>query len=323
MQLLKIQDNASIDLSGLVASVSLSGAREAAARSLAVSLAALPDSGFPAHGIEVGNRLVWADGDEVLFDGFVFRITQATGAGATEVDAFDRGYYLNNNQVSMRVEGGTPEDMTRDLAAQFGFSVGALAATGHKFSRNFLGTDLYKTIYTAYGLASAVTGDKYHVAFEADKLCVRVKSAEGPVLVVQSGSNLTAATTTMSIDGFVSRVVVIDDNGAAVETKEDAARLQLYGLVQKQITQSDTSDEQAAEIMAEGGAEQTITVSGLGDYRAISGRAIVVREPYTGLNGLFWIEDDTHTWSKGLYTNKLQLTFKNLMTDEEVGELLT
>lgn len=46
----------------------------------------------------------------------------------------------------------------------------------------------------------------------------------------------------------------------------------------------------------------------------------MVKEPYTGLSGVFFIDGDSHTWKNGIYTNKLTLNFQNLMDEKESGQ---
>lgn len=46
----------------------------------------------------------------------------------------------------------------------------------------------------------------------------------------------------------------------------------------------------------------------------------MVKEPYTGLSGVFFIDADSHTWKNGIYTNKLTLNFQNLMDEKESGQ---
>jgi hypothetical protein len=53
----------------------------------------------------------------------------------------------------------------------------------------------------------------------------------------------------------------------------------------------------------------------------MTGGTVVVREPYTGLYGLFYIDSDVHTWKNGLYLNKLVVNFKNIMDEKDAGTL--
>lgn len=64
----------------------------------------------------------------------------------------------------------------------------------------------------------------------------------------------------------------------------------------------------------------TVTCTGNGE--AITGNAIMVEESYTGLYGLFFIEDDKHTWQRGYYTCKLTLAWENTMDAKAAGEVL-
>ncbi|MFQ9792965.1 MAG: hypothetical protein ACLRX7_06820 [Acutalibacteraceae bacterium] len=60
-------------------------------------------------------------------------------------------------------------------------------------------------------------------------------------------------------------------------------------------------------------------MNNLGDIRNITGNSVIVKEPSTGINGLFYIDGDTHTWKNGIYLNKLVLNLKNVMDEKESG----
>lgn len=54
--------------------------------------------------------------------------------------------------------------------------------------------------------------------------------------------------------------------------------------------------------------------------RSRSGAATaVVREPVTGICGLFWIISDSHTWRRNLYQTKLTLSLEALMDSQTAG----
>lgn len=67
--------------------------------------------------------------------------------------------------------------------------------------------------------------------------------------------------------------------------------------------------------------KQTITVDCLGNTANTAGGSVVVREPYTGLYGLFYIDSDVHEWKRGQYYNKLTLNYKRMMDEQEAGSL--
>ena len=51
-----------------------------------------------------------------------------------------------------------------------------------------------------------------------------------------------------------------------------------------------------------------------------AGNGVEVYDKATGLNGLFWIDSDTHTWENGTHIMSLELNFKNIMDSKEYEE---
>ena len=284
-------------------------------------MVSLLDASLPKAAVDLGAHVAFWGEDGQLFDGFVFSVQVATNDRTSTIRCYDRGIYLNNNQGYYRFQNTTPEAVAQKLAEEFGFSLGEIAPTGHRFSRNFLGQSLYKILATAYTLASASTGDRYRIAFELDKLTVRKKQQDQETLVIRGGSNLLSASVTESIENLVNRVRVVDDSYQLVTTQEDAASIQKYGVLQQVLRQSENSSAEAKALLEDNGPSQKITLECVGDTRSIAGRMAAVQEPYTGLWGLFWIDSDSHTWADGIYTNKLTLNFKNIMDEQEVGTL--
>jgi hypothetical protein len=62
------------------------------------------------------------------------------------------------------------------------------------------------------------------------------------------------------------------------------------------------------------GVEKKVNISVIeGNKKCISGNGVKVYDKATGLDGLFWIDSDTHTWEGGRYTMSLELKFVNIM----------
>ena len=69
------------------------------------------------------------------------------------------------------------------------------------------------------------------------------------------------------------------------------------------------------------GIEKKVTLDGIdGNLKCIAGNAVEVQDKATGLDGIFWIDSDTHTWENGTHTMNLELNFKNLMDEKESAE---
>lgn len=309
------------DISKMIKNVTWSGEYQKCARSLSFDLMASPiDKSIPVIEIDNGCAVTFLQDDILLFDGFVFSYQKSTSGSTISCECFDRGIYLNRNKTSLKVRSLTPEQVVSLLAKDFGFQLGDVASTGHKFNRNFLGVALYEIMQTAYTLAAASTGKKYQILFDGAKLCVREKSLSDRTLIIQGASNLMEATTSVSVKSMVNRVAVYNKEDNLVRVVDNPEYIKLYGLMQEYI--KDPKDQSSVQkILDDNGVQQKMTVQNLGNIANVTGGTAVVREPYTGTYGLFYVDSDVHTWKNGLYTNKLTLNFQNIMDSKTAGAL--
>lgn len=313
------------DATALMQSCTWAGNGKQVGRTLDVSLTASPvDKRLPVIPCSLGDGAQLFRNGELLFDGFVFSRDKDTGGSGIGLGCFDRGIYLKRNEAAYLFTNQTPESITRRVCGDFGISVGALASTGVPVSRNFPGVSLYKIIQTGYTLAAEQTGGRYQIRFRGAALEVVEKKQGERTLVLRPGSNLISASVSESVENMVNQVAIYDKNGARVSEQKDGQAVGLYGLMQAYLQQAEGQDtaKQARRLLEDGAVSQTVTVSCLGNPALIAGECVVVREPYTGVYGLFWIDADTHTWKNGLYQCKLTLNFRNLMDEQEAGKLL-
>ena len=284
------------DITNLVPTIKWSGNCKQCVRTLAFDLLSSPiDKSIKNVDIANENYVTLLQDSETLFEGVIFSLQKSTDGNTISVKAYDRGIYLKKNSVVKKYSGQTPESITRGLCTEFGIEVGEIISIGIPIFRNFLKVSIYDVIQTAYTLAAAKTGKKYQVVFKGKKLCVKEKCVDDRTLVIEGGSNLIDATITNSIESKVNRAVIYDKSGNPVKTSKDED---------------------------DNGLEQKITVNNIGNIANVTGGTVVVKEPYTGVYGLFFIDEDMHEWKKGLYLNKLVLNFKNTMDEKEVGSLL-
>lgn len=316
------------DATDLIVTATLSGSVRQCARTLALEMA-VPDSDTSsvpripcAPGVHV---LLEADG-KTLFDGWGFGDSGALGAARKGLTCYDRGFYLKRNQTALAVKNQTPEDVTRSLAADFGIECGEIAATGVRLTRNFLpssggANSLYNIIQALYTLASRETGDKYYIIFEGTRLCVRRRELAEYTLRLRPGSNLLTASTSSSVANMVNQVLVYDRADKLLTTVSDASLSEAYGIMQAVLTAGDGDDpaELARAELEGNGIDQTVSVTNLGGIDCLAGGTVVIREPASGLDGVFWIDEDYHYWRKGIYTNKLVLNYRKLMTEVTAG----
>ena len=271
-----------------------------------------------------GMARLYKDAD-ILFSGHIVSRSRDSLGKTVDCSALDNGLYLKRNSTYMAVRKQTPEAVTAQLCGEFGVPCGELAATGVPLSRNFLGVSLYQIIQTMYTLAAEQTGKQYQIRFRSNHLTV-VEKAVGPESIrLVPGSNLLSCRSAESIERMVNRVAVYDDDKFKKVAQYDSPEnyVALYGLMQKAIRASEKENPETAarDILEQNGISTTITAQCLGNVKLITGNAVAVHEPVTGVDGLFWITADSHTVRRGVYQTKVTLDFRNLMDGQTAGSL--
>lgn len=326
MKLILTNNQGAFDITEMVPFVRWGGDYQQTARSLDFTLlSSSSDESIPVVECPLGAAIQLMENEEVLFDGFVFSRSKSTEGHEISLSCYDRGFYLKQNRAHYKFTNAAPEAIVRKLAGDYGFSVGAVQETGVGVSRNFLtGNDsLYDIMATAYTLASRTTKRQYHIGFRGDKLYVTAKVPDDRTLILQGGSNLIAANTTESVENMVNTVQIYSPEDTLVRTVRDESLVKLYGQMQRILKQTGTDDmaAQAQKLLEDCGVSQKITADCLGNISNVTGGTVVLREPYTGVYGLFYIDSDTHEWKRGQYYNQLNLNFKSIMDEKEAGSL--
>ena len=310
------------DITQLVTSYTWSGDYKQAARKLEFGVAASPhDYYLPKAYIELGDivRLINDDGKE-LFQGYVFSKEKSTSGTEIQVTAYDGLIYLLKSKGTYNFRNMTPEAITKRLCKDFVMQAGSIANTGIALNRIFDGESIYSIIVTAYTLASKRNGKKYIPKMENGKLNVIEKGKTISQYILDGESNLTDSTYSESIESMINRVRMYDKNGREIGRVENANWIRKYGMLQDVYKKEDNVNANTAAKSMLKGIEKTAEIEGLGNNDCITGNAVKIKEPYTGLVGLFYIDNDEHTWQDGQHTMKLGLSFQNMMDAQEGGE---
>lgn len=313
-----------MEITQLIDSITWSGDYTQCTRTLRFEmLSYYPDKNIPSVPCELGDAVTFMYGNRVLFQGYVFDRQKGTEQKSISITCYDAGIYLKRNETSKKYKGITPEAVTKSLCREFGINTGAIVPTQIAVTRNFVGVSLYQIIQTAYTLAAEKTGKNYMIRFDGLKLTVIEKKKDENTLILAAGKNLMSAIVTESISSMINQVAVYNSDDVLIKSVKDEELINRYGLMQGYLRQSDGEDavKKAERILSDNGLSQKITVNNLGNTANITGGTVVVKEPYTGLYGLFYIDADVHTWKRGQYYNKLTLNFKNIMDEQEAGTL--
>lgn len=326
MKLLHItRGGTSTDITDLAVRFVWSGDASEVARKLEVSLVySAHDRFLPKVFIDLGEMLMLMDeqGKE-LWRGYVFTKNRTLSGTEISYTAYDGLIYLKKSNISKNFKQITAEAIAKLVCAEFQYPVGKLAATNVKQSFVHVGKTAYEAIMAAYTAASHRTGKTYMPRMREGKLEVIEKGATVAKRILTSATDLVEANFDETIDNMVNKVVIVGDKGEPVGKAEHQGWREKYGLLQQVYSIEKNKDaKQAANAMLHG-VDPTASVQLIGGpdaYDLIAGNAVRIEEEVTGLTGLFYIDNDTHTFENGQHTVSLNLNYRNTMDEFEAQE---
>ncbi len=311
------------DISELIEQIKWAGDTKQVARTIQFTIAKnKKDKNFPTVVINEGDEIIMQDGNgKPVFGGIIFDIDKGASSKVETYLAYDLMFYINNSDVNKLFD-GTPETIVPEICTELGIECGTMAATGVNISSMpCFGKKAYEAIMMAHTAAARQNGSKYiPLMTNINKVSVLEKGTLCGA-VMTGDYNLIEATYKSTLQKLVNRVLITDKNNNVINTVEDAASIQKYGLVQRVLKQNDGEDAttEAKKMLVT--IESSATVSGVpNDFRAVSGYSIIVQETDTGLYGQFYIESDTHTFSCGKAQMDLTLAFENLMDEKDIEQ---
>lgn len=265
--------------------------------------------------INLGNEiLIVVDGKEI-FRGMVFARDKSTDKNQIEITCYDHGIYLKKNKGTYNFKGQSPTAIVDTICADYGIQKGSVASPSASITRKFFNTTLYDIIMTAYTLADDKT---YQVVFQQGKLCVWERGVE-MCPKIESGVNLISLEASETLEEMVNQVKIYDKDNNLKDTIEDAWTKSRYGTFSEHITIDEKEDYKVTAQKTIKGIENKVTAVNFGDTSYITGKTVIVKEPFHGFDCLFYIDGDEHTFKDGIYQNKLTLNFENIMDEVEGG----
>jgi hypothetical protein len=312
------------NITDIVTSATWSGNYNQAARKLEFSVAVSPTDRFlPQPFIGVGNMVKFFTSDGVeRFRGYVFTKEKSSNGSEMEVTAYDGGIYLLKSKATFNFKKMLPAQVAKKVCGEVGVPTGQLANPGTVVSFIADGETIYDIIMTAYTYISKLNGAKYMAVMNDGKLNVIQKGkavvqyALSPTIEPNS-TLISDSTYNESIENMVNRVKIYDDKQNQIGKVENAEWIKDYGVLQDIYTKEQNKNPNTVAKNMLRGLGRTASIEGLGDIECVTGRAVRVKEPYTGLDGLFFIDEDEHKFQDGQHTMNLELSFQNMMDEKD------
>ena len=309
-----INGTENIDITQLVKNVTWSGSYQQACRKLEFSLLASPyDKSIPTVKIECGYMVRLLEEDNELFRGYIQSRNLSYSGNSVEYMALDGGTYVHRNELVYNFKNQTAESIASKVCSDLGISIGNLASTGISMDKKFFGVSGYDIIMTAYTYASTKTNKKYMCTMDKGQLNVIEKGEITLELNFENGSNILDSNFSEDISSMVNKVKVYNGDEQEVKVISNSNDMKSYGTFTKILKLEDGKDADAEAKKELKSIERKASITGFGDTSCKSGYGVKVKDAYTNLVGLFYIDEDVHTWEDGIYKVDLTLAFENMM----------
>lgn len=310
------------NISGFVTGVTWTGSAKQAARTVAFSVAYSPnDKKVKNLNIKLGDKIIfypgYPDNKKIKFIGIVTQRERKSEIGELQYTATDGMMHLLRSSGTYRITNKTPEKITQMICKDVKVKTGSIAKTKIPISKIFFQErPYYEIIMAAYTKAYRKNKKKYIAQMNGDKLEVIQKGKIIPNFHIRQGERITDSSYTEDLESMVNRVYIYDSNNNKIGSVSNSNWVKKYGVFQNTISADSGNGKTEAKAELQG-INKTASLTMIGDYRCVSGLGVIIEDSRTGLKGKFWIENDSHEWSNGVYTTTLELAFKNVMDIQE------
>ena len=310
------------NISGFVTGVTWTGSAKQAARTVAFSVAYSPnDKKVKNLNIKLGDKIIfypgYPDNKKIKFIGIVTQRERKSEIGELQYTVTDGMMHLLRSSGTYRITNKTPEKITQMICKDVKVKTGSIAKTKIPISKIFFQErPYYEIIMAAYTKAYRKNKKKYIAQMNGDKLEVIQKGKIIPNFHIRQGERITDSSYTEDLESMVNRVYIYDSNNNKIGSVSNSNWVKKYGVFQNTISADSGNGKTEAKAELQG-INKTASLTMIGDYRCVSGLGVIIEDSRTGLKGKFWIENDSHEWSNGVYTTTLELAFKNVMDIQE------
>lgn len=308
------------DITQLVTEVTWSGSKSDVARKLEVEIVSDDNYYFPDFTVEMHDLLqFFLDGTEV-FRGYVMDVDRSLTSKTITYTCYDAGIFLTKSKGKYKFYGETPDNVVRTVCKDFDIPVKEVQP-GVSYQRIHDNDSIYDIIMTGYTLTSQSNGKQYYLSFERGALSVLEKGKVVCKYLLSSQREISDASFQASSLNAVNRVKAYNSDGTEAGVFQLDSDYDFPGVLQAVYKNSNGEEiESAAKALLQD-VELTASIDALGVLECVTGRAVVVSEPVTGLDGLFYIDSDTHKFAGGLHTMSLDIAFENVMDQVLAGSV--
>ena len=247
-----------------------------------------------------------------------------------EVKAYDIGRYLANNRDSFSYKNKTLTDIFRDVCSRFRLNMGACASCSYKLDEmDGLKTTPWDVLTEAMLETFQFTGERYYIYVQGETVNLIKRKDSMINWVAETGQNIISYSRMRDYSEIKTRVKLLGEKDAVLLTETNSALENVFGMfmdvesVDKDTPKSKYKQLAQNKLKKDGKPDCYVEVSAIGITDCITGATLHVTLNGLGINQVYYIDEDTHTFGMnsksdmGGFNHKMSLKLR--LTDEIQG----
>lgn len=254
----------------------------------------------------VGDKVVMYDDDgNLVFTGMCIDNYYNTSQKVYNVDCFDLLYNMLKSKAFGRFT-GTSADICRKVCNIFNLN-SKISLTGQSQQLISTGDFRYYDVM-AKALRRDIGNEYFNIQAKGNDVYLNIPNDSDVVATLTSQTNIREADYSETVRNMINKIVVLDDFGAVVTSKQNSENLSKFGLMQNVVTEQYTDDFKL--VMPElHGVDYTGSLVIDGNIKCLTGKNVNIVEPNTGFVGKFFILNDEHIWQNDSYVTRLGILY--------------
>lgn len=317
---MKVTTN-SKDVTNYISTMSWGGSLNEVSRKLTLTVInPVTDSNIKPVVIALGETVyLYDDGGKELFRGYVIDREASSQNGTVSYTCYDMLYFLTKSKLTHNFGTSTAEAITRKICSDYSIPLNKVIGTGLSQKLKVSNATLYDAIMQAYTQASVQSGHKYYVNASGGKINVEKIGEHESKVKLSEDSNILSSKYTETLSSMINRVKIYDSNGTQKGEVKSDENLK-YGLFQDTYTQESGKDATTEAKAKLHGIDKTFSLECINDNDIKAGWGAYIYDGTTGLNGLVYVNSDTHTYENGVARMSLVVTLEKIMDAKEVSQ---
>lgn len=309
--------NTFYDYSELVSSVTFTGRKGAAPRSITVTVFDSDGYSMQRVSADVEDGLtcvLYLDGKEI-FRGLLMTTTLSSSRKLT-LKAWDNAIYLCNSKDSFSYKKKRADQIFRDCCKRAGLKVGSAVNTGTKIAEIVKsGTTYWDVILEALSETYRKTGKRYYVSSDKGKLYLYRRKEQATMPTLNLKTNTESYEETRSIYDTRTRIKLMTSKNKTKKSYTNKSLEKKIGKFQEiqNVDNDATSTELKQKIdtfkKEQSVVAQSLTWTGTGDISVLAGGCVYLNISTLGLKRIMYVDEDTHTFQNGKHQMKLKLNY--------------